>query len=342
MRSNPQRRRRSDECHVALWENEEDRCESLVDVVIEPQDQQCCQTSLPPAKLLRSEPIAQHISSSVSSPAFLSDTANSQFDRLVNSLVEMVSHELCPTASTVEVIPLAKLPILGEALGWPAGNGLPFFSLLFAVCDGEALYLREAGGLRRADWMSAARRYSISSLADLVSAIRLQVKHSFAQEQLSCLSSVRDPLHVSNPKVVCLAFHHFVFDLIAFYHLGFPAVKSPLELSNGGFRYAPVSESVKGLQMSLGYLSPIVSPLCGFLLTVSKGVVAAPSHCPPARGYPQGRRLLSISRDQWNMIYCFCQAMDYPTMSRYDQNDCWPSLLDDFVQWLRPGGEEFK
>ncbi|XP_068308766.1 uncharacterized protein [Pyrus communis] len=42
-----------------------------------------------------------------------------------------------------------------------------------------------------------------------------------------------------------------------------------------------------------------------------------------------------ISMDQWMGFYRFCDSISFPDLSNYDPELAWPSILDDFVEWIR-------
>ncbi|KAG2157626.1 DUF298-domain-containing protein [Suillus bovinus] len=48
------------------------------------------------------------------------------------------------------------------------------------------------------------------------------------------------------------------------------------------------------------------------------------------------------NKDIWNMVHEFCRVVD-PSLSNYEADGAWPSLLDDFVAWMKiktDGGAE--
>ena len=47
------------------------------------------------------------------------------------------------------------------------------------------------------------------------------------------------------------------------------------------------------------------------------------THCDTVRG---------ISRDTWNMFLNFCETVGHD-LSVYDEDEAWPSLFDDFVEY---------
>jgi len=40
----------------------------------------------------------------------------------------------------------------------------------------------------------------------------------------------------------------------------------------------------------------------------------------------------AVNKDQWVNLLEFCKTMD-ENLSDYDENGCWPVMLDEFVQW---------
>jgi len=42
----------------------------------------------------------------------------------------------------------------------------------------------------------------------------------------------------------------------------------------------------------------------------------------------------SFNMDQWKMFYEFAKKVK-PDLSDYSENDCWPVMIDDFVEWSR-------
>ncbi|PWA81937.1 Defective-in-cullin neddylation protein [Artemisia annua] len=42
-----------------------------------------------------------------------------------------------------------------------------------------------------------------------------------------------------------------------------------------------------------------------------------------------------INMDQWLGFYRFCQEISFPDSSNYDSQQAWPSIMDDFVEWMR-------
>ncbi|XP_056846474.1 uncharacterized protein LOC108816635 isoform X1 [Raphanus sativus] len=43
----------------------------------------------------------------------------------------------------------------------------------------------------------------------------------------------------------------------------------------------------------------------------------------------------SIHMDQWMGFYRFCNEISFPDMTNYNLELAWPSILDDFFEWLR-------
>jgi len=42
----------------------------------------------------------------------------------------------------------------------------------------------------------------------------------------------------------------------------------------------------------------------------------------------------SLNLDQWKMFYEFAKKVK-PDLSDFSENDCWPVIIDDFVEWMR-------
>jgi len=50
--------------------------------------------------------------------------------------------------------------------------------------------------------------------------------------------------------------------------------------------------------------------------------------------YISKREKKSISRDEWRMIFSFIEK--HPKdLSAYDPEACWPSIIDDFVEFVK-------
>lgn len=49
----------------------------------------------------------------------------------------------------------------------------------------------------------------------------------------------------------------------------------------------------------------------------------------PVKGTYKG-----ANKDIWNMVHEFCRVVD-PSLSNYEADGAWPSLLDDFVTWMK-------
>jgi hypothetical protein len=43
----------------------------------------------------------------------------------------------------------------------------------------------------------------------------------------------------------------------------------------------------------------------------------------------------AVNKDQWNSIFEFCKTMDDEKLQEYDETGCWPTMLDEFVEWLQ-------
>lgn len=44
----------------------------------------------------------------------------------------------------------------------------------------------------------------------------------------------------------------------------------------------------------------------------------------------------AVTRDTWDMILEFCNYLDKtPDLSQYDEEGAWPSIIDEFVEYLR-------
>ncbi|KAG2324527.1 hypothetical protein Bca52824_007255 [Brassica carinata] len=42
-----------------------------------------------------------------------------------------------------------------------------------------------------------------------------------------------------------------------------------------------------------------------------------------------------INMDQWMGFYRFCNEISFPDMTNYNLENAWPSILDEFFEWLR-------
>lgn len=43
----------------------------------------------------------------------------------------------------------------------------------------------------------------------------------------------------------------------------------------------------------------------------------------------------SLNMDHWTTFHSFSRVVEFPTLIGYNFDDCWPCLLDDFVEWVR-------
>ena len=69
------------------------------------------------------------------------------------------------------------------------------------------------------------------------------------------------------------------------------------------------------LMCTLSRRTPLIAPFCAFL---------------------NDRRVNCISRDTWSMLCHFCRQMiDVAQLANYSSLDSWPTLVDEFVTWLR-------
>ncbi|CAI0542514.1 unnamed protein product, partial [Linum tenue] len=42
-----------------------------------------------------------------------------------------------------------------------------------------------------------------------------------------------------------------------------------------------------------------------------------------------------INKDQWMGFLRFCKEISFPDMANYDENQAWPLILDNFVDWKK-------
>ena len=47
---------------------------------------------------------------------------------------------------------------------------------------------------------------------------------------------------------------------------------------------------------------------------------------------PLGEKKGYLKKDEWNQIYPFLKRYDKVGLDRYDEDDAWPVLIDDFVE----------
>ncbi|MCL7035325.1 hypothetical protein MKW94_023650 [Papaver nudicaule] len=45
----------------------------------------------------------------------------------------------------------------------------------------------------------------------------------------------------------------------------------------------------------------------------------------------------AINKDQWSGFYRFCTEISFPDMANYDENSCYPSVIDGFAEWMKEG-----
>ncbi len=49
----------------------------------------------------------------------------------------------------------------------------------------------------------------------------------------------------------------------------------------------------------------------------------------------------AVSKDTWNMFFIFLQDYEKdPELSEYDETAAWPSIIDDFVEYIKEGKTE--
>eukprot|EP00388_Colpodella_angusta_P023952 GDKJ01062169.1.p1 GENE.GDKJ01062169.1~~GDKJ01062169.1.p1 ORF type:complete len:232 (+),score=-5.28 GDKJ01062169.1:1-696(+) len=92
-------------------------------------------------------------------------------------------------------------------------------------------------------------------------------------------------------------------------------------------RTIPTTDAIRVLKCVLMPLNPtLVQPLVDFLTEASarSGRSSLPTH-------------RHINEDQWVQLKAFAQIMvEYPVLSHYSNSDCWPMLIDEFVEWTTP------
>ncbi|CAN1172308.1 DCN1-like protein 4 [Linum perenne] len=42
-----------------------------------------------------------------------------------------------------------------------------------------------------------------------------------------------------------------------------------------------------------------------------------------------------INKDQWIGFLRFCKEITFPDLGNYDENQAWPLILDNFVDWMK-------
>lgn len=83
---------------------------------------------------------------------------------------------------------------------------------------------------------------------------------------------------------------------------------SPLE------RCLPLEEGLRALFRTTHYLTPYAASFCQFRYT-----------CGGTK----------ISLDQWKVFCVFCRKIHPTQLDKYNADDGWPTVFDEYVQWLR-------
>lgn len=106
-----------------------------------------------------------------------------------------------------------------------------------------------------------------------------------------------------------LDYHRFVFTYLLLW--------SRRSLSLEEVKYArtiPVAVAKHALIACAAQLSLYTMPFCAFL---------------------DQTNVLYLNMDQWMEFHHFTRVVAYPTLAFYNESDCWPCLLDDFVAWFK-------
>jgi hypothetical protein len=79
-------------------------------------------------------------------------------------------------------------------------------------------------------------------------------------------------------------------------------------------RAVEVCSAIPILMITLGNRSQFAAPFCAFL---------------------QERRVNFVSKDTWSMLCLFCRQLQSASLESYSHLDSWPTVIDEFVTWLR-------
>jgi hypothetical protein len=195
----------------------------------------------------------------------------------------------------------ASLGVLAHTLGFHHGGQDDFLLLLF-------------GGVPRDDTDSSGGQLDFSvPLAVTVESIRSLFCRTGQLSLPAALAVIRGDLDESFGRR-CLSqhslFHQFhLFALKCAMLLGCSFVGPPRTT-----RAISIGHAVPTLMITLGTRSMLVAPFCTFL---------------------QERRVQMVTKDTWSMLCMFCQQMSWSPLDKYSNLDSWPTIIDEFVMWLR-------
>lgn len=176
----------------------------------------------------------------------------------------------------------------------------------------------EMGKFTKAEWLHGLGLLEISSLPVLAQALReleellirdkqalIRSASTSSQAKKRGSTSAKEPYnrtryreYASDPKTAFADLYLFCF-----------ALAKPPQARNIDLETAMALWSVL-----LAPRYPIINDLITFL---------------PEKGTYKG-----ANKDIWNMVHEFCRAVD-PSLSNYEADGAWPSLLDDFVVWKK-------
>jgi hypothetical protein len=203
------------------------------------------------------------------------------------------------------------LRIFASSLGWPE-RGMPEYLLCaFAVYQHAPVGQRSVVCLHRDAWVRAFQSLGTADPAAATERLWADLRADYCRRGQPC------------PRF--LAFYRFVFVYLLIEHSAhtaprgaapqFPCVDPSGQLFGTFCRSVPSLGVKRGLIATLGRLSPFVMSFCGFMDAA-------------------GVRTLNL--DQWANFVAFSRAHRPETLlQRYSSNDCWSTLIDSYVEWLR-------